>query len=86
METRIKLDDNTTDVKLFKIQAYLVHPTVGGWTSTLVPEYYITTHEGQLVLKVVFGDETFYNVMTDVDTVAGQFKIKDKLYHYQKYQ
>lgn len=81
METKIKLDKNTFEVKAQKALVF-GKGTAGAYAFHSDADYFIVTDENDVSLKSIYLDIEYNTPIEQLDSYRRTFKIKDKEYKY----
>ncbi len=82
METKVKLDKDTFEVKSNKVFT-VGQGTAGGYAFNSQTEYFIIADEDGIKLKSVFNEVEYTTEIEEVNSLNGTFVIKGKEYKYK---
>ncbi len=82
METKVKLDKNTFEVKAQKVFT-MGKGAAGGYAFISEADYYIVTDQSGVSLKSNYLDVEYNTPIEDLDSYRQTFKINNKEYKYQ---
>lgn len=82
METKVKLDKDTFEVKSNKLYS-MGQGTAGGYVFNSEADYYIIVEDKGIKLKSVFNEVEYTTDIDEVNSLNGTFTISGKEYKYK---